>query len=48
MADRNDDGYRACNPGIPLEGDISDEERRTLKRKLIRTLNWIGVKVPRR
>jgi hypothetical protein len=47
MADmKDDDGYRACNPGISLEGDISDEERRKLKSKLIRTLNWIGVKMP--
>jgi len=47
MADmKDDDGYRACNPGIPLEGDISDEERKKLKSKLIKTLNWIGVKMP--
>jgi len=47
MTDReDDDGYRVCNPGISLEGDISDEERKTLKKKLVRTLNWIGVKMP--
>lgn len=44
---KDDDGYRACNPGISLEGDISDEERKKLKSKLIRTLNWIGVKIPK-
>lgn len=43
---REDDSYRACNPGISPEGDISDGERSTLKKKLIRTLNWIGVKMP--
>ncbi|OPY27694.1 MAG: hypothetical protein A4E28_01891 [Methanocella sp. PtaU1.Bin125] len=42
----DDNGYMVCNPGIPLEGDLSDDERKTLKSKLIRTLNWIGVKMP--
>lgn len=43
---KDDNGYRACNPGITLKGDISDEERKKLKSKLIKTLNWIGVKMP--
>ncbi len=45
MPDSNE--YRACNPGITLEGPISEEERKTLEQKLARTLNWIGVKIPR-
>jgi hypothetical protein len=42
----DDNGYRVCNPGITLEGPLSEEERNTLERKLVRTLNWIGVKIP--
>jgi len=40
-------GYMVCNPGIELDGDISDEERKVLKRKLKKTMNWIGVKMPK-
>ncbi len=40
------DEYRACNPGISLQGPLSEEERKTLERKLVKTLNWIGVKIP--
>ena len=47
VADMYDkDGYRACNPGITLEGALSEEDRRILEGKLIRALNWIGVKIP--
>jgi hypothetical protein len=42
----DNNGYRACNPGISLEGPLSEEERKTLERKLVKTLNWIGVKIP--
>ncbi len=45
MMDNN--GYRVCNPGITLEGPLTEEERKTLEGKLVKTLNWIGVKVPR-
>lgn len=46
MVVMNDNGYRVCNPGITLEGPLSEEERKTLDRKLVKTLNWIGVKIP--
>ncbi len=43
----DNDEYRVCNPGITLQGHLSEEDRKTLEQKLIRTLNWIGVKIPR-
>jgi hypothetical protein len=43
----DDEGYRVCNPGIGLEGPLSEQERKTLEQKLVRTLNWIGVKIPK-
>jgi hypothetical protein len=46
MVVMNYNEYRVCNPGISLEGLLSEEERKTLERKLVKTLNWIGVKIP--
>jgi len=40
-------GYSVCNPGVEPDGNISDEERNILKRKLKKTMNWIGVKMPK-
>jgi hypothetical protein len=47
MVAMDDNRYRVCNPGITPEGPLSEEERKTLERKLFKTLNWIGVKIPR-